>query len=216
VRRPRRDAQRNRALLIEAALAVFAERGVDVHVEAIVDRAGLGIGTLYRHFPNREALVDAIFEARTGEIVDAIESALAHENASEALDEFFERLIVLHREDPVFGEMLMRYPPRADRFIESGQQMERLTEELIDRARRQGILREDFTIADLTVLFWSLSPILEATIDVAPEAWRRHLSFVLDGLRPDAATDAPEPSLTAEELQAAMQRLRSGRFPERR
>jgi AcrR family transcriptional regulator len=216
VRRPRSDAQRNRALLIEAALAVFAERGVDVHVEAIVDRAGLGIGTLYRHFPNREALVDAIFEARTGEIVDAIESALAHENASEALDEFFERLIVLHREDPVFGEMLMRYPPRADRFIESGQQMERLTEELIDRARRQGILREDFTIADLTVLFWSLSPILEATIDVAPEAWRRHLSFVLDGLRPGAATDAPEPSLTAEELQAAMQRLRSGRFPQRR
>jgi AcrR family transcriptional regulator len=216
VRRPRSDAQRNRALLIEAALAVFAERGVDVHVEAIVDRAGLGIGTLYRHFPNREALVDAIFEARAGEIVDAIESALAHENASEALDEFFERLIVLHREDPVFGEMLMRYPPRADRFIESGQQMERLTEELIDRARRQGILREDFTIADLTVLFWSLSPILEATIDVAPEAWRRHLSFVLDGLRPGAATDAPEPSLTAEELQAAMQRLRSGRFPEPR
>jgi AcrR family transcriptional regulator len=202
-------------VLIEAARAVFAERGVDVPVDEIVDRAGLGIGTLYRHFADREALVDAIFETRTGEIVDVIKEALAEEDASDGLRRFFQSMVALQREDPVFRELLMRYPSSADRFIESRQEMERLTEELIGLARRQGVLRADFTLADLTLLFWSLAPILEATADVAPEAWRRHIGFVVDGLRPEAATEAPLPSLTAEQLEAAMECLRSRRFPQR-
>jgi len=165
----RSDARRNRALVVAAARAVFAEQGIDASVEAIVERAGVGTGTLYRHFPNGEALVDAIFAERTAEFLEVIERALVGDDPSCGLQQLLEQMVVLQRSDRVLKELLMR----------------------------------------------SLRPILDATADIAPEAWRRHLNFVLDGLRPQAATRSPVPPLTAEELAAATQCLRAERFGRR-
>jgi AcrR family transcriptional regulator len=208
----RRDARRNHALLVSAARAVFAELGIDASVDAIVARAGVGIGTLYRHFPTREALVDAIVGERTGEIVGLVEDALRCDDPARGLRQLLEQMVTLQRGDRVLKELLMRYAPSEELVGEVHARIEELSEQLLERAREQGVLRADFTLADLTVLVWSLRPILDATSDIAPDAWRRHLDFVLDGLRPQAATPSRIPPLTPGQLAEAMRRLRTERF----
>jgi len=81
----RRDARRKRALVVAAARAAFAEQGIDVSVDEIVERAGAGTGTIYRHLPHRVALVDAIFEERTAELVEVVERAPACEDTARGL-----------------------------------------------------------------------------------------------------------------------------------
>jgi AcrR family transcriptional regulator len=214
-RRRRSDAERNRARLVAAAREVFAEQGLDASVHEIVERAGVGMGTLYRHFPTREALVEAIFDERVDEIAAAVAGTLEIEDAALALATFLEQLVLMQRGDGVLKELIMRYPPSEERFGELRARMETMTEQLLERAHRQGAIRADFGPADLAVLFWSLGPVLEATEEVAPEAWRRHLGFVLDGLRPEAAHSTGVPPLDADQLASAMRTLREHRFQRR-
>jgi AcrR family transcriptional regulator len=204
----RRDALRNRARLVAAAGAVFEEDGIDASVDRITDRAGLGTGTLYRHFPTREALVEALFEEHAGELVDAARRALDHDDAARGLRELFEGVVALQRRHRILRELVARQPPPPGLVGDVREELARLNERLVLRARAQGVVRDDFTVGDLTVLFWSLRPIVKATIDVAPEAWRRYLGFMLDGLRPEAATAAAAPPLSGEELGDAARALR--------
>ena len=81
----RRDAQRNHELLVEAARELFMEQGVDAPLEEVARRAGLGIGTLYRHFATRDALVEAIVERRMGELLAIAEAALSEPEGWEGL-----------------------------------------------------------------------------------------------------------------------------------
>jgi AcrR family transcriptional regulator len=211
-RHPRRDAQRNRALLVAAAEAVFEEEGIDASVDHITERAGLGTGTLYRHFPTREALVDALFEEHGEELVAVARRALELEDAAEALRRLFDEVISLQGSHRVLRELVLRQSPRPGLVGEARAELARMSEQLVARARVQGVVRDDFTVADLMVLFWSLRPIVEATLEIAPEAWRRHLGFVLDGLRPEAASAAAAAPLSSDELAQASQCLRERRL----
>ena len=211
----RRDAQRNHELLVEAAREIFAEQGVEASLEEIARRAGLGIGTLYRHFPSREALVEAIFERRIGELVAVTEEAAAEPDAWAAFSQLLERTLELQAGDRVLKDVLMRYPPGASTLAGAREQLRALYEQVLERARRQGALRTDFSFSDLAVLFWSFAPLIDATGEVAPQAWRRHLHWLLDGLRAKAATRQAEPALTDEELLAAMRALHEHRLGRR-
>ena len=207
----RRDAQRNHELLVAATREVFAEQGVEASLEEIARRAGLGIGTLYRHFATREALVEAIFERRIGELVAVAETAAAEPDGWSALGHFLERMLELQAGDRVLKDVLMRYPPGAGRLASAREELRGLFEQVLERAREQGMLRDDFTFSDLALLFWSFAPLIDATAEVAPKAWRRHLHWLLDGLRAEAATPQAAPPLTEEELRAAMHALREQR-----
>lgn len=211
----RSDALRNRALLLTAAREVFAEQGVDASVESVVARSGLGTGTLYRHFRTREELIDALFEEHLGEIVEVVEHAAACDDPVVGLEELLVQIVALRRGDSVLSELLTHYPPEDDSFREMRAQIESLTDALIERGRRDGAIRADFRYADIAVLFWSLGPVLDATAEVAPEAWRRHVTFWLDGLRTSTPTPLPAPSLSPEQLAAATQRVRQRRFSAR-
>lgn len=211
----RRHAQRNHELLVAAAREVFAEQGVDASLEEIARRAGLGIGTLYRHFTTREALVEAIFERRIGELVAVAEAAAAEPDGWSGLVLFLERTLELQAGDRVLKDVLMRYPPGAGRLEDARAEMRRLFEQLLERARTEGRLRGDFVLSDLALLFWSFTPLIDATAETAPNAWRRHLHWVLDGLHTDAATPQAEAPLSDEQLHAAMQALREQRFGRR-
>lgn len=211
----RRHAQRNHELLVAAAREVFAEQGVDASLEQVARRAGVGIGTLYRHFTTREALVEAIFERRVGELLVVAEAAAAEADGWSALTYLLERTLDLQAGDRVFKALLMRYPPGEGRLSSARDELRRLFEQVLARARGQGTLRSDFTVADLALLFWSFAPLIEATAEVAPQAWRRHLRVLLDGLRADAATPHVEPALTDEELLAATRALREHRLGRR-
>jgi AcrR family transcriptional regulator len=203
----RRDAQRNHELLVEAARELFMEQGVEAPLEEVARRAGLGIGTLYRHFATRDALVEAIVERRMGELLTIAEAALAEPDGWEGLVRLLERTLELQAADRMLKDVLMRYSPETARLESAREEVRRLFERILVRARDEGTLRRDFALPDLALLLWSFAPVIDATAKVAPNAWRRHLRWLLDGLRADAAGDQTEAVLTDEELRASMRAL---------
>lgn len=211
----RRHARRNHELLVAAAREVFAEQGAEASLEEIARRAGVGIGTLYRHFTTRDALVEAILERRLGEFMALAESSAGEPDGWSAFVQFLERTLELQAADRLLKDVLMRYPPGAGRLTSARAELRRLFEEVLERAQKQGSLRDDFTVTDLALLFWSFTPLIDATAEVAPEAWRRHLHWLLDGLRAEAATPPAQPPLNDTQLGAAMDALREQRLRRR-
>ena len=204
----RRHARRNHERLVEAAREVFGEQGVEAPLDAIARRAGVGIGTLYRHFPTREALVEAIFERRIGELVAVADAALAEPDGWTAFAGLLERTLALQAGDRVLKEVFVRHPPPAGRLASAREGLRRRCEEVLARAQAEGALRADFTFADLALLLWSFRPVIDATAALGPDLWRRHLHLLLDGLRTPAATPQSQPPLSDDDLHAAMRALR--------
>jgi AcrR family transcriptional regulator len=212
----RSHARRNHEVLVEAAREVFAERGAEASLEEIARRAGVGIGTLYRHFATRDALIEAVFERRIGDFVAIAERAAAEPDAWLAFVGFLEGTLELQAGDRLLKDVFLRSPPGAGRVESVREELRRLLGEVLERARAGGRLRPGFTLADLSLLVWSFAPLIDATAQVAPNAWRRHLHWLLDGLRSESATPEPEPPLTDEQLNAAMQVVRAQRVGRRR
>ncbi|QDP98909.1 TetR/AcrR family transcriptional regulator [Microlunatus elymi] len=201
----RRDAVANRTKLVDAAAAVFAERGVDAPLEAIARRAQVSIGTLYNHFRTREQLLDAIYPDRIADLAAAADAALADEDSWLGFSGFLLQVFELQATDRGLNDaMTLRYPDAAllteacDRgFARAG--------ELIKRAQLAGTLRKDFTVEDLAFLIWATSRVIAATADIAPTAWRRYVGLQLDGLRAAAAHRLPVPAMTPDQVAQAMQ-----------
>jgi AcrR family transcriptional regulator len=211
----RRDAQRNRERLVAAGREVFAEQGADATLEEVARRAEVGIGTLYRHFPTREALVEVIYQEHIGEVLAAAEQAAAAEDAWAGLVGFLERVLELQARNLPLRDIFIRHSVGEGKIAEQRRRIVPLLKPLIARARRQGALRADFTLGDLSLVMWSFAPVFEATAGVAPNAWRRHLRILLDGMRPAAATPQQVRPLAGRQLEAAYEALR-GRYHRRR
>jgi AcrR family transcriptional regulator len=207
----RSDARRNHEVLVAAAREVFADRGAEASLEEIARRAGVGIGTLYRHFMTRDALVEAVFERRIGDFVAIAERAAAEPDAWEAFVGFLEGTLELQAGDRLLKDVFLRSLPGSGRVESAREDLRRLFRQVLERARADGQLRPGFTLADLSLLIWSFGPVIDATAGLAPNAWRRHLHWLLDGLRSEPATPEPEPPLSDEQLNAAMQALRAQR-----
>jgi AcrR family transcriptional regulator len=204
----RSHARRNHEALVVTAREVFAERGVDASLEEIARRAGVGIGTVYRHFATRDALVDAVFERRIGDFVAIAEQAAAEPDAWLAFTGFLESTLELQAGDRLLKDVFLRSPPGTGRAERAREELRQAVERVLDRAREGGRLRAEFTLADLSLLIWSFAPVIDATSTVAPNAWRRHLRWLLDGLSAESAPAQDEPPLSDEQLHAAMQELR--------
>jgi AcrR family transcriptional regulator len=202
----RSDARRNRERLVASARELFASVGVDVPVEEIVRHAGLGVGTLYRHFPTKEDLVDALLEEAFGEIVGFAEEAAAAEDGWDGLVGFFERLLALHTVNRGLKDVVATSDHGRKRAEAMRTRIRALLRRTIERAQEQGSLRRDFTVEDLPFVIWTAGRVIEKTGTVAPDYWRRYLGFVLDGLRADAATPLPGPPLTRAQLARATRR----------
>jgi AcrR family transcriptional regulator len=209
----RRDAERNRAKLVEVGRSVFAELGPDAPLEEIARRAGVGIGTLYRHFPTREALVGSIFAEHMDEVVTASQDAAVADDAWAGLVGFLERVLELQARNLPLRGLFLRVPDDAN--AERRKRILPALDRAVARAKEQGSLRDDFTVGDLAVAMWSFAPIFEATADVAPNAWRRHLTILLDGMQAAAATPHQVRPLAGKQLERAIDALRN-RYHRRR
>ena len=196
----RRDAQRNRDLILAAARASFAAEGLDVPVEDIARRAGVGMGTLYRRFPSKEDLVDAVLVDAYTQYAEAAEEALAAEDAWDGFCTFLERALALHAENRGLKDVVATRERGRDRANAMRARVRPALRRLIDRAQEQGALRADFTLEDIPLLFWTGGRVVEATSAVAPELWRRYLGLMLDGLRAESASPLPQPPLTRAQL----------------
>jgi AcrR family transcriptional regulator len=185
----RADAQRNRERIVEAAGAVFAERGLLVPLEVIAERAGVGIATLYRRFPMREDLIDAVFDVKLLEVTAAAEEALHSRDPWTGFRGFVEHICALQAADRGFADVIaMKLPttPQASRGPAY-----QATAELVRRTQEAGALREDFVLEDFHLLFMAIAGVIQVTQDAAPHAWRRLVAFVLEGWRASHAGPLP-------------------------
>lgn len=194
----RRDAQRNRDRLVAAARELFAARGLDVPLEEIAKAAGVSIGTLYNRFPARADLIDAVFADREEAVVQIAERGLRLP-PWEGFVHLAEQVCQLLAADRGYNDLSARRLPHA-----APPRGHALMTELIARAQRSGDLRDDFTLSDMAFVTWSVTRTIEATSRVRPDAWRRHLALLLDGLRAGAAHPLPVPPIAEEQMAALL------------
>lgn len=203
----RRDAQRNRDLLVAAARRLYATRGLDVPLEDVAREAGVSIGTLYNRFPTRGSLVDAALASKVASAVEFAEQAVATEDSWAGFVWFLERTCELQASDRGYNDLCAS---QLDDAVEVTALKERgagLLRQVIDNAKRAGELRADFDDGDFAFVLWGTTRTIEATGEHAPNAWRRHLAFMLDGFRAAAAHPLPAPPLEPGEVARAMRRL---------
>jgi AcrR family transcriptional regulator len=193
----RRDAARNRAKILAAARTAFDEDGVDVGVEVIAQRAGVGVGTLYRRFPTKELLIEAVVSEVLEAVLSAAESALEHESPA---DGFVEYLRAVGRLQFEHAGCLARLWSNSASDVRD--RIEAAGRTLLARAQQAGAVRPDLVYEDVIVLFWSLRGVIEATSAVSPEAWLRHLDLLATSLAP-GGPPLRHPPLTAGQVREA-------------
>jgi AcrR family transcriptional regulator len=183
----RADAERNRRLLLDAARELFAQRGLQVTLDDIARRAGVGVGTAYRRFGTREKLIDALFEERVGSIVALAKEGLEASDPWEGLTSFLRRTLALQAADRGLKELLLGTAEGRERVAVIRAQMQPLATELVRRAQEAGALRPDFAPQDIPLLQIMLGAIVDVSQSVQPELWQRYLTLILDGMREDGA-----------------------------
>jgi AcrR family transcriptional regulator len=206
----RRDAERNRQRIVEAARAAFAEEGLAVTLDEIARRAGVGVGTVYRRFADKEELIDALFEDRMKEFARVAEECLEAEDPWCGLVRFLELATEQHACDRGFKEVALSGAHGLERVARARQLMFPLVSRLVARAQADGSLRPDLDPTDLPLLQLMLGSLSECTRDVDPEVWRRFLGFITDGLatRRDGPTTLKCAALGAEQTQSTMRAWR--------
>lgn len=206
VQRPlRRDAERNRRLILDAARELFAQRGLAVSFDEIARHAGVGVGTVYRRFSGRSEIIDALFEQRLGEIVALAEQALTREDPWLGLTWFIESALERQAADKGLKELLLGTAEGRERIARFRARLLPLATELVRRAKAAGALREDFFAQDIPLLNMMLGAILDAAEPVRPDLWRRYLALVLDGMRADQTHHPlPVPAVDVEQLDQVM------------
>jgi AcrR family transcriptional regulator len=186
----RADARRNRERVLEAARAVFAEHGRDAQMDDVARRAGVGVGTVYRHFPTKEALVSALAVSLFERVLAAARAAMEIEDPWEAFTTALWQGGEVLSSDRAFTEIVgqaeMPFPEELQLAM-----LEAYTQ-LLDRAKASGDLRPDVVLDDIPMVMCGIGM---ATVKPhqCPGSWRRHLAIIIDGLRA-ASASGPLPS----------------------
>ena len=206
VRKLRRDAQLNHDKIVDAARELFPKRGIDISLDDIARHAGVGVATAYRHFPEKDQLVDAVFADTMARMVELAERAAAQERAWDGFVDWMTQVTELQAGDAGV-RALMRYRSRGGERAQAAH--ERISEaltSLVARASREGDLRRDFEISDLAVIYYMLGAAIDVTEDTRPGTWRRYLSLLLEGVRSSSERRSkfPAPALTRDEIERAL------------
>ena len=205
----RRDAERNRRRILEAAAEAFAQRGLGVTMDDIAEHAGVGVGTVYRRFPQKELLIEALFEERVAELVAMAEEALEEDDPWQALLGFTERAQALQARDRGLKELLLSTAHGRERIASVRERLSPIVEQLVRRSQASGQLRQDVEVTDFPLIQVMLGAVVDVTRDVAPDTWRRTLAIMADGLRAgDHNTPLPAPALDPQQVDHTMRSWR--------
>ncbi|HVV10705.1 helix-turn-helix domain-containing protein [Amycolatopsis sp.] len=196
----RRDAELNRQRMIAAAREVFRERGFETTLDDVAARAGLGVGTVYRRFPNKEHLVDAMFAERLDGIGELAHAALERDDAWQGFVDFLWQAAELIAEDRGLHDVMVSKAFGHQRVAEARDRLIPVVQELVQRAQRSGCLRADFEPQDMVVLFKMIGAAAQYTHPVSPDLWKRYFALVLDSLRGRPGPPSPLP-LKAPEIE---------------
>jgi AcrR family transcriptional regulator len=183
----RADAERNRSALLEAAIAIFAERGLDVSVAEIAKRAGVGHGTAFRHFPTKERLVVAVIRRRIDEVLADAAAWEARGDGAEALLGFMAGLAEAQAKDRGLFESAGTAVLGDREIREAHAELVSVVARLLKRAQKAGEVRDDVGPMDVLLLVKAVSAAAETMQAIEPRPWRRYLDLVRDGLSPEGA-----------------------------
>jgi AcrR family transcriptional regulator len=202
----RRDAERNRRRILAAAAEVFTERGLDATLDEVARAAGVGIGTVYRRFPDKESLVSELFRDRIDALVTLAEQACAASDPWHGLVTYLEDAATVMAGDLGLRQLMMFATYDRDQVCYARDRMGPVITRLVERAQASGDLRRDFKATDVKMIAFMLASIAEYAAPVTPEVWRRYLAMLVDGLRParDGVSDLPVPAPTAGDLAELM------------
>lgn len=183
-KRLRADAARNREKVLAAARQEFGEHGAEAQMEDVARRAGVGVGTVYRHFPTKKALAEALVEERFDSTIAYASTLLDEPDPWRAIERCFEHCAESQARDRAWAVGLNSIAGGAPAGPLEHQQQQLLTimGQLLARARAAGVVREDLRAEDMPPLFCGLASVVLAGV----EDWPRYLDILLDGLRPRA------------------------------
>lgn len=212
----RRDALKNRERLLVAAGQVFEEKGLEASVADVARAAGVGMGTLYRRFPSKEALIEALVSEVLETTIALAEDAATRPDGT-GLEYFLEASSAYQAEHlgclPKLWSTDHPLIPVARRHIA----------DLLAEAQAHGRVRLDLRSTDISLVLWSIRGVLETTGANAPEARRRHLDLLIAGMRPSESELAQRPlsqnqinRIVAKRAQAQAQAQAPGRTGEDR
>jgi AcrR family transcriptional regulator len=180
----RADARRNREKIVAAASAAFAAGGLDAQVEDIARRAGLGVGTVYRHFPTKDSIVGALAQEHFERLADTLEAAL--DEAGDPWEIFSAtiwRSAHVAAGDVAWCEIIAGHPGAVAAAARGQQRVAAATATLIERAQAARAMREDATVEDVRTMMCGFGHIAAGQRAGAALDWKRYLGIALDGLR---------------------------------
>jgi AcrR family transcriptional regulator len=198
----RRDAELNLERILTAAQDVFAASGYDASMERVASRAGVGVGTLYRRFPNKESLIIAIMEMAGRRSQQLVEDVLTTTTPAEGIFEFMRQCIGIPSS---LRALVSRSPRLAEQHLATMEQLAGPVTTLIDRAKQAGSIRADVDFSDVAVILLSVRAVedrwdaTEAEAKLGRQQGERHLQLLIDGLRVKE-TVLPHGSLTRAQL----------------
>jgi AcrR family transcriptional regulator len=187
----RKDAARNRQRILDAARELFAERGLAVTLNEIAHHAGVGVGTVYRRFPDKAQLIDGLFEQRVDDLRRLMEQALDNPDPWRGLIGFVERSLELQAADRGLRELILGGGAAYEHVAKVRARLQPLAARLLARAQEAGQLRADLTVQDMAILQLMLGSVIDGSRDIDPQLWRRYLAIAVEGIRA-----RPEPVAT--------------------
>lgn len=206
-RAERSDSVRNRQILTEVAQSVFAAEGLNAPLERIAATAGVGIATLYRHFPSRIQLWEKVLEAPLNSHCELLERALANTDSWQGVEDYITSSCALEAERGGYLNLMTTRYDGAPRLLAIRARIQQQIDDLFSRARDSGSIRPDFTVEDLTYVMLSNSRIAQVTRAVAPHAWRRNIELFLEAMRPERAHPLRHPPMTPRQVRSCMRHV---------
>ncbi|HSD78187.1 MAG TPA: helix-turn-helix domain-containing protein [Solirubrobacteraceae bacterium] len=179
--RPQRaDARRNRGRILVAAAETFAERGADAQMDDVARRAGVGVGTVYRHFPTKESLMGELVRLKLDRMQKAAEAGLEVDDPWEAFAGVLRRGAEVMAADAALRDALGRVPEAWEHAAAERERLQAILAQVIRRGQEAGVIRPDFSVDEVPMLMCGVASSMSQHSDWD---WRRHLELVLDGIR---------------------------------
>lgn len=188
----RADARRNHERILESARVVFAQAGPDAQIDDVARHAGVGVGTVYRHFPTKEDLIAALAGERFERLAEKAVESLEAEDAWEGFCDFIRFSAQLQADDRGLCEVMGSRPEvMNEAALAVG--LAELADKLVKRAQRSGELRKDLEWEDVPMIACGLGRITPAEMGPATGRWPRLVEIILDGLRAPGSSKLPKP-----------------------